>query len=54
LDLSARFGLGCRILQNVNELQHLPDDLLHWPESISPILRRHIDQSWDYLAAALA
>lgn len=53
-DLSRRFGLGSRILQNADDLQQLPDDLLHLPENVSPILRQHIDQSWDYLAAALA
>lgn len=52
-DLSARFGLGSRILKNLDELHALPDDLLRIPESVSPTLRQHIGQSWDYLCSCL-
>ncbi len=53
-DLSARFGLGSRILKNLEELHTLPDELLRYPETVSPLMRQHIAHSLEYLTAALA
>lgn len=53
-DLSVRFGLDSRILKNPDDLNDIPDDLLWQPETISPMMRQHIDQSLDYLSTSLA